>query len=65
MAINQTMWVLQWERYSGIAKTQNPPPEFWKEHKAIAVPSKGQITEAEIQKLKSLMARFNLKLETV
>ncbi len=56
------MWVLQWDRYTEIAKSQNAPPEFWTEYQKITLPTDGQITELEIQKLKGLMARFKLTL---
>ena len=62
MAISQTMWVLQWDRYTSIAKSQNAPPEFWTEYRKIILPSDGQITEAEIVQLRKLMALFKLKL---
>jgi hypothetical protein len=62
MATTQTLWVLQWERYTSIAKSQDAPPEFWTEYRKITVPADGQITEVEIQKLKTLMARFKLDL---
>jgi hypothetical protein len=62
MAVTQTIWVLQWERYTGIAKSQGAPPEFWEQYKNIKVPSNGQITEAEVVKLKALMAKFQLSL---
>lgn len=62
MAVTQTMWVLQWDRYTAMAKSQNAPPEFWEEYKKIKTPSNGQITEYEILKLKSLMAAFKLSL---
>jgi len=60
MATTQTIWVLQWERYTGMAKTQTAPPEFWAEYAKIAKPRDGQITETEILKLRELMARFKL-----
>ena len=62
MATSQTIWVLQWDRYTGIAKSQEAPPEFWVEYRKIVVPSNGQITKVEIAKLKELMAEFNLEL---
>jgi hypothetical protein len=62
MVISQTIWVLQWDRYTSIAESQNAPPEFWAEYRKIVLPSDGQITEAEIIKLKTLMARFKLEL---
>lgn len=62
MATTQTMWVLQWDRYTSIAKSQEAPAEFWEEYKKISLPKDQQITEHEIQKLKSLMARFKLEL---
>lgn len=62
MATSQTMWVLQWDRYTGIAKSQDAPQEFWTEYHKIALPSDGQITEVEIAQLKKLMTRFNLEL---
>ena len=62
MVTTQTIWVLQWYRYIGMAKTQEAPREFWAEFGKIAVPSNGQITEVEIAKLKELMAKFNLEL---
>lgn len=45
-----------------MAKSQNASPEFWTEYRKIVVPSNGQVTEAEIQKLKALMATFKLSL---
>ena len=62
MATTQTIWNLQWERYSGIAKSQDAPPAFWAEFKKIVLPKDGQITETEISKLKALMASFKLHL---
>ena len=62
MATSQTIWVLQWDRYTGMAKTQDAPPEFWTEYKKIKVPSDGQITQSEIMKLKDLMAKYKLEL---
>ncbi len=62
MATTQTMWVLQWDRYTSIAKSQDAPEEFWIEYKKIALPAGGQVTESEVQKLKGLMARFKLEL---
>lgn len=62
MATIQTMWVLQWERYTGMAKSQDAPPEFWVEYKKITLPRDKQITEFEVQKLKKLMAQFKLEL---
>jgi hypothetical protein len=62
MATTQTMWVLQWDRYTSIAQAQDAPPEFWTEYKKIVLPADGQITEVEIQQLKSLMARYKLGL---
>lgn len=62
MAVAQTIWVLQWDRYTSIAKSQDAPVEFWTEYKAIAVPRDRQITEVEITKLKALMARYHLDL---
>jgi hypothetical protein len=56
------MWVLQWDRYTGIAKSQDAPPEFWVKYRKIALPSDGQITESEIAQLKQLMAEFKLEL---
>ena len=56
------MWVLQWDRYTSIAKTQDAPPEFWTEYHKIVLPSDGQITESEIIKLKKLMSQFKLEL---
>lgn len=61
MAIAQTMWVIQWERYTSIAKSQNAPPEFWVEYKKIPT-SNGQITESSVVLLKALMAQFKLQL---
>ena len=62
MAIFQTIWVLQWDRYTSIAKSQDAPPEFWTEYRKIVLPKDGQITETEISKLKVLMAHFKLTL---
>jgi len=62
MATSQTIWVLQWERYTGIAKCQEAPPEFWTEYRKIEVPANGQITHEQIVKLKDLMAKFKLDL---
>ena len=62
MAILQTIWVLQWDRYTSIAKSQNAPPAFWVEYDKIVLPSNGQITEAEILQLRKLMAQFKLDL---
>lgn len=62
MTVTQTIWVLQWERYSSIAKSQKAPAEFWIEYKKIKLPANGQITEYEIQKLKELMVIFHLSL---
>ncbi len=60
MAVTQTIWVLQWERYTDMAKNQDAPAEFWAEYKKIILPSNGQITEVEIQKLKNLMTGFEI-----
>lgn len=62
MATTQTIWVLQWERYTNMAKSQDAPDEFWSEYKRIAVPKDGQVTEFHIKKLKDLMAQFKLHL---
>jgi hypothetical protein len=62
MAVTQTIWVLQWDRYTSIAKSQDAPPEFWVEYKKIALPSDGQITEYHIKQLKALMLTFKLAL---
>ena len=62
MATWQTIWVLQWDRYTSIAKSQDAPIEFWTEYRKIVVPSNGQITQVEIAKLKELMAKFKLEL---
>jgi len=62
MVTSQTIWVLQWDRYTGMAKSQEAPPEFWVEYRKISVPSNRQITEVEITQLKNLMAKFNLEL---
>ena len=62
MATTQTIWVLQWERYTGMARSQGAPPEFWTEYAKISKPVDGQITETEIRTLKELMARFKLEL---
>ena len=62
MATAQTIWVLQWERYTSIAKSQGAPPEFWTQYQKIVLPPKGQVTEAEIQKLKKLIEHFKLSL---
>jgi len=62
MPVTQTIWVLQWYRYIGMAKSQDAPCEFWVGFQKIAVPASGQITEVEIKKLKDLMAKFNLNL---
>jgi len=62
MATAQTIWVLQWDRYTGMAKTQEAPPEFWVEYKKISIPRDGQITEFHINQLKKLMATFKLDL---
>ncbi len=62
MTTTQTMWVLQWDRYTAIAKSQNASPEFWTEYRKIKIPSDGQITEFEIGKLKELMGTFKLDL---
>ena len=56
------MWVLQWDRYTSIAKSQNAPAEFWAEYRKIILPADGQVTEAEIVKLRTLMAQFKLEL---
>ena len=61
----QTMWVLQWERYTGIAKSQDAPPEFWIEYQKIQLPADGQITQVEVNKLKALMASFKLEVFTL
>jgi hypothetical protein len=62
MVTSQTMWVLQWDRYTGIAKSQDAPPQFWIEYKKIILPSDGQVTKAEVDQLKKLMAQFKLEL---
>ncbi|GEM_PF-5526460 len=62
MPVNQTIWVLQWDRYTSMAKSQNAPALFWEEYKKIKIPSDGQITEVEITKLRSLMAAFQLSM---
>ena len=62
MVTSQTIWVLQWERYTSIAKSQSAPPEFWTEYHKIIVPRDGQITEVEIVALRKLMALFKLEL---
>lgn len=62
MATTQTMWVLQWERYTSIAKSQNAPPQFWIKHKEIKIPKDGQVTEREVKRLKEIMKEFNLEL---
>ena len=62
MATSQTIWVLQWERYVSIAKSQDAPPEFWTAFKMIPLPADGQITQGEIGQLKQLMAAFKLEL---
>ena len=62
MAVTQTMWVLQWDRYTSIAKSQVAPDEFWIEYKKIKLPSDGQITQLEIERLKELMEKFRLSL---
>lgn len=62
MPITQTIWVLQWERYTSIAKTQDAPPEFWVEYHKIKIPSGGQVTEYEVRQLKALMNTFKLSL---
>ena len=62
MPVNQTIWVLQWERYTSMAKHQDAPPEFWVEYKKIVIPSNGQVTESDVKKLKALMAAFKLGL---
>jgi len=56
------MWVLQWDRYTGIAKSQDAPPDFWTAYHKIPLPADGQITEIEIAQLKALMAHFKLTL---
>lgn len=62
MTTMQTIWVLQWDRYTGIAKSQNAPPEFWAEYRKIPIPPNRQFTEVEIAKLKELMAHYKLEL---
>lgn len=62
MATTQTIWVLQWDRYTSIAKSQDASDEFWSAYKGIALPADGQVTEYHIKLLKELMARFNLHL---
>ncbi len=62
MAIAQTIWVLQWYRYTGMARSQEASPEFWLEYRKIAVPSNGQVTEVEVAQLKELMAKYKLDL---
>ena len=61
MVVSQTIWVLQWERYTSIAKSQDAPPEFWELYKKIPIPSNKQITEREIQQLKALMTQFKIE----
>jgi hypothetical protein len=56
------MWVLQWDRYTVMAKSQDAPPEFWNEYRKIVLPTDGQITESEVVKLRRLMAQFKLEL---
>ncbi len=62
MSVTQTMWVLQWDRYTGMAKSQKAPPEFWAEYDRIAIPSDGQITEYHVKLLRALMNRYKLAL---
>lgn len=62
MTTTQTIWVLQWDRYTSVAKNHGAPPAFWAEYAKITRPRDGQITEIEIVKLKELMARFHIEL---
>ncbi|MBI1860528.1 MAG: hypothetical protein HYR96_06390 [Deltaproteobacteria bacterium] len=62
MVTTQTIWVVQWERYTEMAKSQNAPMAFWIEVKKIAIPAQGQVTETEIKQLKALMLQFKLAL---
>jgi hypothetical protein len=61
MAISQTIWVLQWARYTEMAKNQDAPPEFWAQYHKITLPSDMQVTEYEIKQLRELMAQFKLE----
>lgn len=60
MAVAQTTWVLQWDRYTEMAKSQNAPAEFWAEYKKIVLPRDGQVKDFHLKQLKELMARFKL-----
>jgi len=62
MTTTQTIWVLQWERYTAMAKTQDAPAEFWEAYRKIQLPAQKQITQSELEKLKDLMKRFKLEL---